>query len=106
MSKRFSIMSEPLKLTLNVFKCFFFQKKLKYLGHIIPNKTISLDPDRISAIKNIPAPTNVKTLRKFIGMVQFCSDYCNKLNIVLAPLYDNLKKKSKFEWSSACQEEF
>lgn len=93
-------------LTLNVFKCFFFQKKLKYLGHIITNRTISLDPDRIEAIKNIPAPTSVKTLRKFIGMIQFCSDFCEKLNIILAPLYDNLKKKKPFEWSPACQEAF
>ena len=94
------------KLTLNVLKCFFFQKKLKYLGHVISNKTISLDPDRITAIKNIPAPTDAKTLRKFIGIVQFCGDYCDKLNIVLAPLYDNLKKKRKFEWSPSCQDAF
>ena len=38
------------KLTLNVFKCYFFQKELKYLGHIISNHTIRIDPDRVNTI--------------------------------------------------------
>ena len=56
------------KLTLNALKCFFFQRQINYLGHVISNHTVSLDTDRIQAIRNIPAPFNVKTLRSFLGM--------------------------------------
>ena len=93
------------KLTLNVFKCYFFQKELKYLGHIISNHTIRIDPDRVSTIRNMSCPTDTKMLRSFLGMVQFCSDFCCNLNVVLAPLYDALTKR-KLNWSDECQKAF
>ena len=54
----------------------------------------------------MPAPTNAKGLRRFIGMLQFCRDFCNNLNVILAPLYDNLKNNRRFDWSPACQDAF
>ena len=40
--------------TLNALKCKFFQTKISYLGHIIGDSRISIDPKRIEAIKNFP----------------------------------------------------
>ncbi len=92
--------------TLNALKCSFFQQRIKYLGHIISEHSIEIDPDRIKAIINLPPPTDVRSVRRFIGMVQFCSKFMNHLNVILAPLYDLLKNKSKFIWSPHCQKSF
>ena len=54
-----------LKLTSE--KCCVFQKEVKYLGHIVSEKGITTDPDKVEAW---PKPTNAKELHSFIG---FCS---------------------------------
>lgn len=92
--------------TLNVLKCYFFQRKIKYLGHVIENGKISLDPDRIEKIVSFPTPHNVKSLRRFTGMAQFCSRFVPDFNSKLAPLYALTRKDVPFEWNDACQNAF
>ncbi len=50
-------------------KCDFFQTEIKYLGHIINKDGRRPDPDRATAIKDIPAPDNAQALQSFIGQV-------------------------------------
>ena len=97
---------EKSGFTLNALKCKFFQKELEYLGHIIGGGRVSLDPKRISVIQNFPTPRNVREVRRFIGMAQFCRRFIKDLNMVLSPLYDLTKAKVQFEWSSDCQDAF
>ena len=67
---------------------------------------ISLDPERISTIISLSPPNNVKPLRSFIGMTQFCSRFVHNLNTILAPLYELLKGGNSFSWSVECQTSF
>ena len=92
--------------TLNALKCFLFQTKVKYLGHVVENGSISLDPDRVSAIVNIPVPNDIKSLRSFIGMAQFCSRFIPHLNDLMSPLSNLLKKNTPFVWDDKCQTAF
>jgi hypothetical protein len=45
--------------------------EIKYLGHLLSAGGIRVLPDRILAIQNYPPPTNLRTLRRFIGMTGF-----------------------------------
>ena len=92
--------------TLNALKCSFFQKKIKYLGHVISEHSIEVDPSRIECVMNLPAPQDVKSLRRFIGMIQFCHKFVKDLNSVLSPLYQLLKKNIPFVWTDDCQKAF
>ena len=92
--------------TLNALKCRFFQVKFPYLGHVIENGNISLDPERIHSIIDFPAPTNVKALRRFIGMEQFCSHFIPHLNVELAPLYHLTRKNVPYDSTSEYQTSF
>ena len=92
--------------TLNVLKCSFFQTRIAYLGHIIENGSISIDPTRSESIKYFPRPSDCKSLRRFIGMSQFCHRFIPDLNIILAPLFDLLKTKSQFTWNAQCETAF
>ena len=51
-------------------------------------------------------PTDTKSLRSFIGMVQFCHRFVKNLNVILAPLYELLKANRIFKWTSNCQTAF
>ena len=92
--------------TLNALKCKFFQIRLSYLGHIIENGTVMIDPDRVKAIKDIPTPKCEKELRSFIGMIQFCNRFIPNLNEKISPLYNLLRKKVVYDWSEQCQAAF
>ena len=63
-------------LTLNAEMCQFAQT---YLGHVIDGSGIWPDPSKVSAILEVPAPTNVGDVRRFLGMVnaeQVCTSPC------------------------------
>ncbi|XP_036347355.1 uncharacterized protein LOC118756716, partial [Rhagoletis pomonella] len=47
-------------LCINPEKCDFFKRELRYLGHVISDKGIHTDPDKVAAIKELKPPTNVK----------------------------------------------
>ena len=49
-------------------KCDFYRDRIQYLGHIILEEGISVDPDKVEAIKNWPTPKNVTEVRSFIGL--------------------------------------
>jgi hypothetical protein len=47
------------KLYAKMSKCIFYQKKIRYLGHIISAYGISIDPKKIEVIRGWPMPKNV-----------------------------------------------
>ena len=49
-------------LKLNKSKCVFGMTELKFLGHIISERGIEPDPEKVSAIVDMPLPTNRKEL--------------------------------------------
>jgi hypothetical protein len=58
-------------LTLKPDKVTLGAKEIKYLGHLISPGGISVLPDRVVAIKSYPRPANLRSLRRFLGMVGF-----------------------------------
>ena len=51
-------------------KCDFSMNKIKYLGHIIDKDRRRPDPERATAIKDMPGPDNV-TLQSFLGLSNY-----------------------------------
>ena len=52
-------------------KCDFYKDKIHYLGHIISDEGIFVDPEKIEAIMNWPTPINVTEVRSFMGLVEY-----------------------------------
>ena len=53
------------------------------------------DPSMSSAIKNMPAPTNVSALQAFLGLVIFYGNFIPYMHVLRLPLNKLLKKVSK-----------
>jgi hypothetical protein len=51
-----------------LIKCSFYQNKIHYLGHIILEEGIVVDPKTIEAIKGWTTPKNVTEVRSFMGI--------------------------------------
>jgi hypothetical protein len=56
------------QLYANLSKCSFYQKQIHYLGHIISEGGITVDPEKIEAIREWSVPKNVIEFRSFMGL--------------------------------------
>ena len=75
-------------LCINTTKSTFATNKIEYLGYILMHEGVKPQPEKVSTILAIQPPTNVKGLRKFLGMVQYYRDIWGKWSDMLAPLTD------------------
>ena len=56
------------QLYAKLSKCDFYRDRIQYLGHIISEEGISVDPENIEAIMNWPTSRNVTDIRSFMGL--------------------------------------
>ena len=59
------------KLYGKLSKCSFCQSKIHYLGHVIFDEGIPLDPKKFEVIMEWPASMNVPEVRRFMGLVGY-----------------------------------
>jgi hypothetical protein len=59
------------KLYAKFDKCDFYQKKIQYLGHVISEEGIAVDPKKIKAIMEWHVPKNVADIRSFMGITGY-----------------------------------
>jgi len=52
-------------------KCFWAKLIIQYLGHLISEKGVSPDPDKVKAIANFPRPINAAQLKTYLGLTGF-----------------------------------
>ena len=52
---------------MNPKKCIFGLTLGKLLGHIVSQKGIEVDPDKVKTIREMPPPKNEKEVQGFIG---------------------------------------
>ena len=66
------------------------------LGHVISNREIEVDKAKIELISRLPSPTNVKTVRQFLGHAGFYRRSIKDFSKIAKPLYKLLEKDDKF----------
>ena len=84
-------------------KCDFCMNKIPYLGHIIDKDGRRPDPERATAIKDMPAPDNVTTLQSFLGLAKYYQCFIKNLHDLRTALNELLKKDKKWRWTPKCQ---
>ena len=58
-------------LHLQLKKCSFGKDSVLFLGHIVSQAGISVDPAKIEAVQKWPTPTNLKEIRAFLGFANY-----------------------------------
>ena len=93
-------------LYLKLKKCKFNKTTMEYLGLIIKEGQLSMDPVKLKGISEWPVPTTVKQVRSFLGFGNFYQRFIQKFSKLALPLNNLLKKDTQFDWTPACQESF
>lgn len=58
-------------LKLNPKKCELFRRKVKFLGHVVSEEGVAIDPEKVAVVTNWPLPQNVKDVRSFLGLCTY-----------------------------------
>lgn len=97
-------------LVINLEKCVFAAKEVKFLGHLINSHGVRPLPDKVSAIKNFPKPQTQKQMRRFLSTLNFYRRFIpnavqaqQKLQVYLK---GNKKSDEKIEWNETTSKAF
>ncbi|CAC5364272.1 Retrovirus-related Pol polyprotein from transposon 297,Retrovirus-related Pol polyprotein from transposon 17.6 [Mytilus coruscus] len=93
-------------LKLHPSKCNFAKQKVRYIGHIVNSEGISPDPEKVTAIRTYPTPTNIKQLRAFLGLSKYYHRFMKNYSKIASPLHQLTRKFIKFIWTEQCQTAF
>jgi len=77
-----------------------------YLGFIIDGEGVHVDPSKVEKIVEFPTPTDVTTVKRFMGMVNFYRKFIKGCSKIARPLTELTKDSVKWSWTPACENAF
>ena len=87
-------------------KCEFWIREVHFLGHVINEKGIHVDPAKIEAIKKWEAPKTPTEIRQFLGLAGYYRRFIANFSKIAQPLTTLTQKNMKFDWSEKQEEAF
>jgi hypothetical protein len=87
-------------------KCAFCLKEVSFLGHIITDGGIALDPSKVQDVLNWSLPKNVQEIRSFLGLVGYYRRFIEGFSKIVKPLTTLLENGKEFKWDEKCQASF
>ena len=81
-----------LRLRLNPKKCTFRVTFGKLLGHMVSERGIEIDLNKIKAILDMPVLRTEKEIMGFLGRLQYISRFITKLTDICESIFHLLRK--------------
>jgi hypothetical protein len=77
-------------------KCDFWLKEVSFLGHIITDGGIAVDPSKVQDVLNWKPPKNVPKIRSFLGLAAYYQRFIDGFSKIVKPLTSLLEKGKEF----------
>ena len=94
------------KLYAKFSKYDFWLKEVQFLGHIISEAGISVDPSKIQDVLNWKTPESVSEIRSFLGLAGYYRRFVPDFSKIARPMIELLEKGVKFVWYDKCDQAF
>ena len=94
------------KLYAKASKCEFWMKEVKFLGHVVSEKGISVDNSKVEAVMDWKRPSTVFEIRSFLGLAGYYRRFIQDFSALAKPMTRLTQKGVKFEWNEACEKSF
>ncbi|WVZ90444.1 hypothetical protein U9M48_036746 [Paspalum notatum var. saurae] len=94
------------KLYAKFSKCAFWLKEVGFLGHILSEKGVAVDPSKVEVVLNWKQPETVTGIRSFLGLAGYYRRFIKDFSKIAKPMTSLTKKNAKFIWSPKCEEGF
>jgi hypothetical protein len=87
-------------------KCDFWLNEVSFLGHVITDGGVAVDPSKVRDVLNWNPPKNVSEIRSFLGLAGYYRRFIEGFSKVVKPLTSLLEKGKELKWDAACQTYF
>ena len=91
-------------MKLNPAKCAFGVLAREFLGFIVNNRGIEVNPDKIKVVLDMPPPSSIKEVQRLTGRIAALSRFLSRASDKCQPFFQVLKKD--FQWDTKCEEAF
>jgi transposase InsO family protein len=94
-------------LSVNLKKSHFTKKSVKFLGYVLSEKGLTVDPEKIRTILSYPAPKNIRECRRLMGVAGWYQRFIKDFSLLTAPITELMKKNlGKFRWTEEAEKAF
>ena len=93
-------------ITLNREKFTVAAPQANFCGYVLSPDGIAADPNKVSAIRDFPTPSNVTDLRSFMGLVNQLADFTPDIAAAAQPLRPLMSPKRSFIWTPDHEQAF
>ncbi|KAK2443611.1 hypothetical protein QL285_014700 [Trifolium repens] len=87
-------------------KCEFWLSEVKFLGHVISQGGVSVDPSKVEAVLNWERPRSVTEVRSFLGLAGYYRRFILGFSEIALPLTRLTRKGADFDWDATCDWSF
>jgi hypothetical protein len=94
------------KLYAKFSKCEFWLKEVQFLGHILSEKGISMDPSKVQQVMEWMAPTSFTEVKSFLGFSRYYRRFIPDFSKIAKPMTWLLEKDHKFARTEECETTF
>ncbi|KAJ9539536.1 hypothetical protein OSB04_032269 [Centaurea solstitialis] len=94
------------KLYAKFSKCEFWIREVHFLGHVVNEKGIHVDPAKVEAIKKWEVPKTPTEIRQFLGLAGYYRRFIANFSKIAQPLTTLTQKDKKFVWGEKQEEAF
>ncbi|KAJ9546706.1 hypothetical protein OSB04_019249 [Centaurea solstitialis] len=81
----------------------FWLREVQFLGHVVTQEGIKVDPAKIEAIQNWESVKSPTEVRSFLGLAGYYRKFIKHFSPIATPLTTLTKKNVKFEWTPTCE---
>ena len=87
-------------------KCEFLLEEVSFLGHLVSNGGIAVDPIKLKDVLNWKPPIDASEIHIFLGLAGCYHRFIEGFSKLVNPMTALLEKNAKFVWSDKCQASF
>ena len=77
--------------------------KVPFLGHILSNEGIAVDPSKVQEVMDWKAPTFVSEVQSFLSLAGYYRRFIPDFSKIAKPMTSLLQKDHKFVWTEGCE---
>ena len=97
---------EDHQLYAKFSKCEFWITKVKFLGHVVSNSSVSINPDKVEVVMSWERPKSFFEIHSFLGLAGYYRRFIEDFSRLAAPITRLIRKGVKFEWDDLCEKAF
>jgi hypothetical protein len=87
-------------------KCAFWLSEVSFLGHVINQHDISVDPNNVATMVKWQRPSNVTEIHSFLGLASYYRRFVQDFSIIAKPMTRLTEKGVTFKWCDKCEISF